>query len=241
MLNLPNAITLSRIALAPLVATLPLVVRWEARLLAFGLFLIAAISDGLDGALARRRNAITELGQLLDPLADKLLLIATLVPMFHLAGSRYEWGLLSPHVQQLMEGGYGVMAREHSHPGSEAFPFPTPWGPVGFPLWILVIVMGRELLMTVFRQLAARRGVIIAAIGPAKWKTAMQMIWIGAAYFWFALATLASDRGWNSAAWRFGAHLLGFIGITSMFVAVTLTVYSLWLYFKRYGYVLRAH
>lgn len=237
MVNLPNAITLSRIALAPLIATLPLVVRWEARLLAFVLFLAAAVSDGLDGALARRRNAITELGQLLDPLADKLLLIATLVPMFHLTGSRHEMSLMSPHTRLLIEGAYGVMARHGSHPDAEAFPFLTPFGPVGFPLWILVIVMGRELFMTVFRQLAARRGVIIAAIGPAKWKTAMQMIWIGAAYFWYWVATLASDRGWNGPFWRLAAQAIGVIGLASMFVAVTLTLYSLYLYVRRYGHV----
>lgn len=239
MLNLPNAITLSRIALAPLVATLPLVVAWEARLLAFVLFLIAAISDGLDGALARRRNSITELGQLLDPLADKLLLIATLVPMFHLAGSHCAVSLLSPHRRPLVEGAYGVMLREGSLPGSEAFPFLTPWGPVGFPLWVLVIVMGRELFMTVFRQAAARRGVIIAAIGPAKWKTAFQMIWIGAAYAWFAAATLASDERWNGQGWRLVAHLFAFVGLSSMFIAVTLTLTSLWLYVRRYGHVFR--
>lgn len=236
-LNLPNAITLSRIALAPLVATLPLVERWEPRLVAFLCFLVAAISDGLDGALARRRNSITELGQLLDPLADKLLLIATLVPMFHLAGNRYEMSLLSPHTRPLVEGAYGAMAREGSPPGSEAFPFLTPFGPIGFPVWILVIVMGRELFMTVFRQLAARRGVIIAAIGPAKWKTAMQMIWIGAAYFWFFLATLAEAKGLDGTAWRAMAHMLSFVGLTSMLAAVALTLYSLWLYIKRYGHV----
>ena len=48
--------------------------------------------------------------------------------------------------------------------------------------------------MTVFRQLAARRGVVIAAIGPAKWKTGFQSTWVGSAYFWFFAATLAAAR-----------------------------------------------
>lgn len=239
-MNLPNAITLSRIALAPLVASLPMVERWEARLAAFICFLIAAISDGLDGALARRRNSITELGQLLDPLADKLLLIATLVPMFHLAGNRYVMSLLSPHTRPLVEGAYGAMAREGSPAGSEAFPFLTPFGPIGFPVWILVIVMGRELFMTIFRQIAARRGVIIAAIGPAKWKTTMQMIWIGAAYCWFFLATLAETRALDGPAWRALVHTLSAIGLTSMLASVALTLYSLWLYIKKYGKVVRS-
>ena len=232
-MNLPNAITLSRIALTPLIATLPLIVRWEARLAAFVVFVLAASSDYLDGALARRRNAVTPLGQLLDPLADKLLLIATLIPMFHLVGSRYSLHILSPHTRPLVAGTIGTMWREGSN-GAEAFPFLTPVGVIGFPLWVLAIVVGRELFMTLFRQTAARRGVIIAAIGPAKWKTGLQLIWIGAAYCWFFLATLASDRSWSSPGWRAGAHVLGMIGLVSMVAAVLLTVYSLWLYMRRY-------
>ena len=52
---------------------------------------------------------------------------------------------------------------------------------VGAGAWgtALAIVLGRELFMTVFRQFAARRGVVIAAIGPAKWKTGLQLVWIG--------------------------------------------------------------
>ena len=51
--------------------------------------------------------------------------------------------------------------------------------------------------MTIFRQLAARRGVVIAAIGPAKWKTGFQWIWVGAAYFWFFAVTLAVRQRWG--------------------------------------------
>ena len=237
-MNLPNAITLSRIALTPLIAFLPLVVRWEARLAAFVVFIIAAVSDYFDGMFARRRNSVTPLGQLLDPLADKLLLIATLVPMFHLVGSRFDQHLLSPHRIPIVAGTYGVMLREGSA-NAEAFPFLTPIGPIGLPLWILVIVVGRELFMTFFRQLAARRGVIIAAIGPAKWKTGFQMTWMGAVYFWFFAATLATDMRWNNTAWRAFAHFNGIVVLVTMLAAVVLTVYSLWVYVRRYGSVFR--
>ena len=81
-MNLPNAITVGRIALTPLIAWLPFTTSWTARLLAFTLFLIAAITDYWDGQLARQNNMVTDLGRLLDPLADKLLLVATLVPMY---------------------------------------------------------------------------------------------------------------------------------------------------------------
>ena len=112
--------------------------------------------------LARSRKQETDLGRLLDPLADKLLLVGTFVPMY----------LLAP-----------------------TFPFITPFGDVGLPLWVVVVVLGREVFMTLFRQAAKRRGVVIAAIGPAKWKTAVQLVWQGSAYFWFWAATLAALEG----------------------------------------------
>ena len=237
-MNLPNAITVSRIALTPLIALLPLVVRWEARLAAFLLFIVAAISDYFDGMFARRRNLITPLGQLLDPLADKLLLLATLIPMYHLAGSKYSVSLSSPHRTPIIPDTFGVMFREGSN-GAEAFPYLLPGFVVGFPLWVLLIVLGRELFMTVFRQMAARRGLIIAAIGPAKWKTGFQSTWVGATYFWFFAADLATTYRWNNDAWRAFAYFNGAVGVLTMLVAVALTLYSLVLYIQRYGYVFR--
>ena len=69
--NLPNAITLGRIALTPLIAWLPFTTSWTVRLIAFLLFTIAAVTDYWDGHLARSRNLVTDLGRLLDPLADE--------------------------------------------------------------------------------------------------------------------------------------------------------------------------
>lgn len=235
-MNLPNSITVGRIAIAPLIAFLPLVVRWEARLAAFLLFIIAAISDYFDGMFARKHNLITPLGQLLDPLADKLLLLATLIPMFHLMGSRYSWVLLSPHRTPIEPGTFGIMLREGSR-GAEAFPYLLPGMAIGFPLWILVVVLGRELFMTVFRQAAARRDVIIAAIGPAKWKTGFQSVWVGATYFWFFAADFATTQKWDGAAWRGFAYFNGAVCVVTMLVAVALTLYSLVLYIRRYGYM----
>ena len=121
--------------------------------------------------------------------------------------------------------------------GAHAFPFDTPLGPVGLPWWIVAIVLGRELFMTVFRQLAARRGVVIAAIGPAKWKTGFQSTWVGSAYFWFFAATLAARNGWDTDAWHAFAYLNAFVGVFTMGAALVLTIYSLFLYIKRYGSV----
>jgi phosphatidylglycerophosphate synthase len=111
---------------------------------------------------------------------------------------------------------------------------------VPLPLWVLVVVLGRELFMTIFRQLAARRGVVIAAIGPAKLKTGFQWTWVGAAFFWFAALTAAERYGWLATpGWRFFAWFNGLVGVVTMVVAVALTLWSLWLYMRRYGSVLR--
>jgi hypothetical protein len=91
--------------------------------------------------------------------------------------------------------------------------------------------------MTIFRQAAARRGVVIAAIGPAKWKTGFQSVWVGAAYFWFFAATLAARRGWDTPAWNGFAMFNGIVGVLTMVGAVVLTLYSLVLYLRTFGRV----
>jgi CDP-diacylglycerol--glycerol-3-phosphate 3-phosphatidyltransferase len=219
--NLPNAITIGRILIAPLIAALPFISSPFARAAGFLAFIIAAVSDYYDGMLARTRNLETDLGKLLDPLADKLLLFATLIPMFV---------LMSPSNDPLAPG-VGSFDAAHS------FPFVTPFGDVGLPWWILVIVLGRELFMTFFRQLAARKGVVIAAIGPAKWKTGFQSVWVGSAYFWFFASTLAARNSWDTSAWQSFAWFNAFVGIVTMSAAVFLTLYSLYLYIRRYGSV----
>jgi phosphatidylglycerophosphate synthase len=217
--NLPNAITAGRILAAPFIAALPFIASPTARLIAFILYVIAAVTDYLDGYLARERNLITDLGRLLDPLADKLLLFATLIPMFV---------LMAPHNDPLIP-----TTAENLDAGR--LPFLTPFGAIGLPWWVVAIVIGREIFMTIFRQAAARRGVVISAIGPAKWKTAFQSLWVGSAYFWFFAATLAASRGWGSAAWRGFAYFNGTVGALAMIASVFLTVYSLALYLRRYS------
>src|SRR6185437_16651694 len=86
-MNLPNALTVGRIAITPLIAILPFAPATTPRLIAFALFCAAAISDYADGVLARSRKQETTLGKLLDPLADKLLLVGTFVPMWALMQS----------------------------------------------------------------------------------------------------------------------------------------------------------
>jgi len=88
--NLPNYITLSRIAAVPLIIWILTTSYFSAKeqtlrvVLASGLFILASITDGLDGYLARRRGQITTMGMLLDPLADKLMIAACYITLVHL-------------------------------------------------------------------------------------------------------------------------------------------------------------
>lgn len=207
-MNLPNVLTMGRIAAAPIIALLPFASSWELKLVGFVCYIAAAMTDYFDGHVARSRNLVTDLGKLLDPLADKLLLVATLIPIY------------------LLQSGYGT---------SISMKFETPFGPHGMSLWVLLVVLGRELLMTIFRQAAAARGTVIAAIGPAKWKTGFQGTWVGASYFWFAANEAAYHYAWSGAPWKAFANFNGIVGVVTMYVAVALTLYSLWLYVKRYG------
>lgn len=90
-MNLPNTLTLARIVLVPLLVVV-LLTKFTGHMIlgvpksyvAAGIFGIASLTDWLDGYLARRRQQITILGQLLDPVADKLLIIAALVSLVQL-------------------------------------------------------------------------------------------------------------------------------------------------------------
>ena len=213
-MNLPNAITVGRIVASPLVGWLPLTPSSSFRAVAFVLFAVLAISDYVDGRLARSRKQITDLGKQLDPLADKLFLVVTMIPMYLLmrpAGANA--GIV--HV-------------------ADSLKFVTPWGNVGLPLWVAVVIIGREGAMTIFRQMAARRGVVIASIGSAKWKTGFQMVWVGAAFFWFWAATAAAEQGLVSPLWDAFKYFNGIIGVGCMIGAVGLTLFSLVLYLRRY-------
>jgi len=90
--NFPNALTTMRVILAPLVAALLLQPNASARLVAFIVYVVAAVSDLVDGELARRRGEVTDFGKLVDPIADKLLLVATLIPFWVITRNQPELG-----------------------------------------------------------------------------------------------------------------------------------------------------
>jgi phosphatidylglycerophosphate synthase len=221
--NLPNTISAARIVAAPFIAILPFVPSVWVRVVAFVLYLVTAISDHIDGKIARSQGLVTDLGKILDPLADKLLLICTFVPMFLLQGPPGDplLRLLPAVTEQTM------------------YPFVT-WGlgPIFFPWWVLVPIVGREVFMTWFRGFAQGRGVVIAAQSLGKWKAGFQYTWIGASFCWFWYSLAMTEQGWwGSPMALFWARLLGMIGTITMFVALALTLISLGDYLVRHGSV----
>lgn len=82
--NLPNLLTLSRILLIPVFVLLFWTPTPGRSLAAAVVFVIAAVTDLLDGYLARRRSQVTKLGRLLDPIADKLLVLSGLILLVQL-------------------------------------------------------------------------------------------------------------------------------------------------------------
>ena len=137
-MNLPNSLTLVRIFLIPLLVVVLLtnfdgavILGVGKELVAAAIFALAALTDWLDGFLARRRKQVTTFGQLMDPLADKLLITAALV-------SLVQMGLA--------------------------------------PAWMVAVILGRELGVTVLRSVAYSRGITIAASSLGKAKMMAQVI-----------------------------------------------------------------
>lgn len=206
--TLPNILTLARITLSPVIALLPFIEGYFPKLLAFVVFLAAAISDIYDGRLARERDQITDLGKLLDPLADKLLLLATLVPIYWITRDR-------------------------------ALQYGIPWWG-SLPLWVALVLVGREFLVTWLRYLAKRRGLVIAAQGAGKLKTIVQDLFVGATIGWFAWKDMRSAFGWQRGwAGEYWEQFHGTVVALTLAIAVLLTVYSMLVYLYRYRRVFR--
>ena len=167
--NLPNAITLARILAVPFfiwslvsVSNDESAMRWVSVLI----FIIIMASDGVDGAIARKRGIVTDLGKLLDPIADKALLGGALVTLSIL----------------------GEIA----------------W-------WVTIVILVRELGITVYRLIVVNQKVIAASSG-GKMKTIFQGVMVG-----FIVSPLTS---WFPYDWYF----LFEDGL--VLTSVVLTVYS---------------
>jgi CDP-diacylglycerol--glycerol-3-phosphate 3-phosphatidyltransferase len=138
-MNLPNSITMSRILMIPLLLwILSAHFPWQGpagmqEILASVLFVLASITDGLDGYLARRRGQITTMGMLLDPLADKIMVTAALIAL-------------------------------------------VAYNPQVVKVWIAVVIIGREFLVSGLRSIASSEGFTITASELGKLKTVVQIV-----------------------------------------------------------------
>src|SRR5947199_9092028 len=129
-MNVPNALTISRLAAIPLLMALVLLRFPGHDQVAAALLLMFSLTDTLDGQLARRRGMVSDFGKFLDPLADKLFVLAVLIVL----------------VQE------GLVAA-----------------------WVVVVILSRELIITILRSVAASQGRVIAAAPLGKTKTVTQM------------------------------------------------------------------
>lgn len=201
--TLPNIITVARIAMCPVIFWLAMADGTGARFGAFVLFVVAGLSDVWDGYLARRYDLITDIGKLLDPIADKLLLLVTFIPFYLI-----------------------------SHRGPELDRLPWPWGEM--PMWVMVVILGRELFITLFRQYAARRGVVIAAGKSGKQKALFQSLFIGGLLLLYPLRMVAESRGWEGDLWSVWHAFHGAWVSVTLAIAIVLTIYSMFDYLWSY-------
>lgn len=112
------------------------------------------------------------------------------------------------------------------------------WGEL--PLWVMLVVFGRELLVTLFRGYAVRRGVVIAAGRSGKFKAVVQNFFSGALLLWYALKMAALGGEWRGFLWDGWAAFHGAVIGVSLGLAVVLTVYSMLDYLWSYrGIVIR--
>ena len=137
-MNLPNSITMSRIVMIPLLLwILTPHFPWHAygaqEITASVLFVLASITDGVDGYLARKRGQITTMGMLLDPLADKIMVTSAFVAL-------------------------------------------VAYNPSVVRVWIVVVIIGREFLISGLRSIAASEGFTIEASDLGKLKTVTQIV-----------------------------------------------------------------
>jgi len=202
--TLPNIITLARICLTPVIALLPFIEGYWPKVIAFIIFLVAAFSDVLDGWIARRYNTVSDLGKLLDPIADKLLLFATLIPIF--------W--MTRHPTILVD-------------------YRIPWWG-SLPVWVALLLVGREVLITAFRYFALRRGVVIPAVAAGKAKALLQNIFIGATIAWFAWKDAIAELKLAGDFRNYWDQVHGWFVAVTLAGAIVLTVYSLFVYLYRY-------
>ncbi|WP_250126125.1 CDP-diacylglycerol--glycerol-3-phosphate 3-phosphatidyltransferase [Chroococcidiopsis sp. CCMEE 29] len=106
-MSLPNWVTFSRLLVLPVLLYYLQNPTAETRWLSLAIFIVAAMTDWLDGYLARKLNQVTELGKFLDPLVDKLVVLAPLLALIEL-GQVPAWGVFLILARELSIAGWRV-------------------------------------------------------------------------------------------------------------------------------------
>lgn len=190
-MNLANKLTIFRIILVPVMLLVAIIMpemslsNPEITFWVMGvIFIIASITDKLDGYIARSRNQITTFGKFLDPIADKILVLTAM--MIFVSYDR-------------------------------------------MPVWIPVIVMFREFLVSGFRLVAAGKGDVVAASVWGKLKTATQMV--GLVLCFFDSNGFAYFIGHSIE--NMGLLILNIVMTVLLIISVIATIFSGWDYINK--------
>lgn len=175
MQDIPNILTLCRVAVIPILVILLAYPNPVTRAVAALLFVLASTTDYLDGYLARRFNVISSVGKLLDPMADKLLVMAALIML--------------------------VSCREGS-----------------VPAWMVVVILGREIVVTSLRGIGSSRGIVMQAEELGKYKTTLQI---------FAITGLILYYPYFSIDFHLG-------GMYFLWASLVLSIWSAVSYFRKF-------
>ncbi len=180
-MNLPNQLSLARLFLcAGLVAVMSVPWAYSATA-ALILFAVASFTDWLDGYIARKYNLITDLGKLLDPLADKIMVSAAFI------------ALVAVDL---------------------------------IPMWMVVVIIAREFLITGLRMVAAAKNFVLAAERAGKHKTVTQILAILASFSYLSLGEFGQSETDFAAA-------LAYSLLPLYWLALLITVWSGALYFYK--------
>ncbi len=205
-MNLPNRITICRILLIPIFVFFYLATFIPyGKLVALLLFALACLTDFLDGYIARSRNLVTTLGKFLDSIADKILVMSGIVLLIAVP--------IVPNVGGAMEPAI----------------YPTYLGAT-----FGIIIIGRELMMSALRQIAAAKSVILAADMSGKVKAVLQFITL---IYYFAYAFVVTEF-YSSIGSRVNM-ILSIIGYVLLAATTILTIFSILNYFTKNKDVLK--
>jgi len=180
ILNTPNLITLTRFALAIIVFAL---MSYEHYYVAFWVFVVAAGTDWVDGYIARRTSQVTQLGRILDPFCDKIIICGAYI-------------LIAIQAAKLGDANWSMITG-----------------------WMAVVVVGRELLVTMLRGYIEQHGGDFSANLSGKLKMVFQCIAVGGCLLVFDLQSLGNET-------ETFAVVIRWITGVAVWTALVSTIYS---------------